>query len=556
VGVLSLSVCQGVDVVTPSRWKPALYGRILPVAFLLAVCVGVSPAAAPPPAASNQSSAQNYFDVLEFRVLGNTTLSDREIETTLYPLLGEHKTLADLEVARAALEKTYHDRGFSTVFVDIPEQEISEKIVRLKVTEGRLNSVHIAGARYFSERRILAAVPEAAPGIVPNVARLQEQLSAVNVTSADRAVVPVLKAGPVPGTVDLALNVNDHFPVHGSIDLDNQNTPGTETLRATVALNYSNLFSEFDNAAVQYQSSPQNFSQVRVFAVNYAWGSVPYGIHPSVYFIDSDSNVPAVSTLGVVGKGQIYGARLSMPLTDAPGMPQSFTVGADYKHFRESIALQSQSSETRSSVNTPISYTNLSVAYGGYWHSGRLQGSLSSSANFGARGAPNSPSAFADKRFKGEPNYFYIKIDSTLNIALPVGFQLNLRTDGQFAVEPLITNEQFSITGASGVRGYLEAEVLSDNGVLGGVQLQSPSWTIKTFPLGNVFAFYDAGHSHVIDGLEGEQVAYNLRSVGAGLNLLPGKLFTGSVTWAYPLSDGPNTHRGDSRILFIARGSF
>src|SRR3984893_19185041 len=75
------------------------------------------PAAPPSPAAPVA-----YFNVHEYRVLGNSVLSNRDIETVLYPLLGDHKTLADVEIARAALEKTYHDRGFGTVFDDIPEQ--------------------------------------------------------------------------------------------------------------------------------------------------------------------------------------------------------------------------------------------------------------------------------------------------------------------------------------------------------------------------------------------------------------------------------------------------
>jgi hemolysin activation/secretion protein len=130
------------------------------------------------------SAEQIYFDVHEYRVLGNTTLTNRDIESVLYPLLGDHKTLADVEVARAALEKTYHDRGFGTVFVDIPEQSVDSAIVRLKVTEGRLNEVRTTGARYFSERKILAAVPAATAGTVPNVLDLQKQISAVSVQTS------------------------------------------------------------------------------------------------------------------------------------------------------------------------------------------------------------------------------------------------------------------------------------------------------------------------------------------------------------------------------------
>jgi hemolysin activation/secretion protein len=513
--------------------------------------------AAPTPAAG-APAAQAHFDIHEYRVLGNTVLPNRDIESVLYPLLGDQKTLADVEVARAALEKAFHDHGYGTVFVDIPEQNVDDKIVRLKVTEGRLNEVHIAGARYFSERKILAAVPAATAGTVPNLPELQSQLTTVNVQTADRTVVPVLKAGPFPGTVDLALNVEDHLPFHGSLEFDNQNTPDTKPLRMTGSLSYSDLFGRFDNLSLQYQASPQDFNQVKVIAANYAFGPLDNGLHPSVYIVDSDSNVPAVSTLGVLGKGQIYGARFAFPTTDAPGMPQSLTLGVDYKHFLQSITTASPagSASPVELNNTPISYVNLSLAYGGTWTSDALQGSAAAAANFGPRGAPNDSEEFANKNYKAQANYFYVKLDGSMLIRLPVGFRLNLRADGQFAVEPLITNENFSITGAGAVRGYLEAESLSDSGLVGSVQLQSPTWQVRTWPIGNVFVFYDAGHARVLQPLPGQIGASTLRSYGAGLNVLPGKWITGVLTWADPLVDGPTTRRGDSRLLFDLRGTF
>jgi hemolysin activation/secretion protein len=501
--------------------------------------------------AASEAAAEARFDVFEYRVLGNTVLSNRDIESVLYPLLGERKTLADVEVARAALEKAFHDHGFSTVFVDIPEQDVAEKIVRLKVTEGKLHEVHIAGARYFSERKILAAVPAATVGAVPNLPVLQQQLSTVNYQTADRAVVPILKAGPVPGTVDLALKVDDHLPLHGSLELNNQSTPGTKPLRASAALSYSNLFAEFDSMAVQYQVAPQNTGEVNVVAANYAWGPFESGLRPSVSFINSNSNVETVGTLGVIGKGQIYGTRFGFPITDAPGMPQSLTLGADYKHFRETIGLPSSPA-----LVTPISYVNLSLAYGGNWVGDPVQGALAATANFGPRGAPNDTNSFANKRYKGYPNYFYMKLDGSLYFRLPKAFLFSVRADGQFAVEPLITNENYSISGADGVRGYLEAESLSDSGIKGSAQLQSPPFVWQKISFGDVFVFYDEGHAMVIDPLQGQAGTTTLRSWGGGLHLLPGKWLNGSLTWADPLVNGPNTRHGDSRLLFVVRGMF
>ena len=50
---------------------------------------------------------------------------------------------------------------------------------------------------------------------------------------------------------------------------------------------------------------------------------------------------------------------------------------------------------------------------------------------------------------------------------------LKLRAAGQAAAEPLITNEDFSIAGIDGVRGYLESEVLGDQG------FQVRSWQVS-----------------------------------------------------------------------------
>jgi hemolysin activation/secretion protein len=497
------------------------------------------------------AAAAARFDVHEYRVLGNSVLSNRDIEAVLYPLLGDHKSIEDVQTARAALERAYHDRGFATALVDVPEQDINEHIVRLKVTEGRLNSVHIAGARYFSEGRILAALPAATAGEVPNVTALQQQLNTINVQTADRAVIPILKAGPLPGTVDLVLNVNDHLPVHGSVEVNNQNTPQTRVLRLIASLSYNNLFQDFDSLSAQYQAAPQDVRQVNVLAINYAWGASPGQWHPSVYFINSNSNVPTVGTIGVLGAGQIFGTRLTHALIDGPAPAHSLTLGIDYKHFRETIGL-----EGSPAVVTPISYVNLSLGYSGYWSSDWWQGSLGTTANFGPRGVPNNPQTFADKRYRGRPNYSYLKIDSAWIAHLPKGFQLLLRADGQFAPQPLITNEDYTISGADGVRGYLEAEVLADTGYKASVQVQSPVLPWGKRQLGDLFMFFDAGRTDSVDPLPGEPATTELRSWGAGLHVLPGQPVNGLLTWADPLSAGPITHRGDWRVLFVIRGSF
>ena len=117
-----------------------------------------------------------HFEVNEYRVVGNSALSGRDIERLLYPLLGPNKTFADVEAARTALEKLYHDQGYGASFVDIPPQTVDDGIVRLRVTEGRIERTQINGARYFPERDVMAKLPAATPGTVLQISEATERV--------------------------------------------------------------------------------------------------------------------------------------------------------------------------------------------------------------------------------------------------------------------------------------------------------------------------------------------------------------------------------------------
>ena len=532
----------------PSRLRP---GRGL----ILAGCVFLSSpalsAASAPPAAPDAAAPEQHFKVMEYRVLGNTALPPIDLERLLYPLLGNDKTIKDVEGAKAALEKLYHDKGFQTVFVDIPPQDVSGGVVRLKVTEGKIGRSQIVGAHYFSESKILVRLPAATSGTVLNIPQLQQQLAAVNTETADRSVVPVLKAGAEPGTVDLALQVHDNLPLHASMELNNQQTPDTKPLRLVTVLDYADMFGRLDNFSLQYQTAPQDFSQVRVFAANYTVHDLIEGVQPSFFYINTDSNVSTVGTLGILGQGEIAGLRLTYPFDSDAQVAQSLAFGLDYKHFRNLV-----NENATTALDTPISYVNLSLTYTGMWRAAKRITTVSLSADAGPRGFANNPDAFANDRYKGRSNYFYMRGDVATNFILPADFSLRLRVAGQAALEPTITNENFAIAGSDGVRGYLESEELGDSAIKGTVQFQSPGWRWHQHQIGDVYVFFDGGRTQIIDPLAGQRGHTTLRSYGVGLDILPGEKIYGTLTWAKALAAGSYTREGESRVLFLLHAGF
>jgi hemolysin activation/secretion protein len=176
--------------------------------------------------------------------------------------------------------------------------------------------------------------------------------------------------------------------------------------------------------------------------------------------------------------------------------------------------------------------------------------------NFGSGAIVNDASHFAAARYQGRPNFFFVRGAGSVTYLLPAGLHLTGRLSGQGAVEPLVSNEYFSIAGADGVRGYLESEEFGDNALKGTFQLVSPQWHSAASAIaGDAFAFFDDGRVTFLDPLPGQPTHAELRSAGIGIDLLASRHFTSSLTWAYALVSTPLTLAGDSRVLFVVRGS-
>jgi len=507
------------------------------------------------PARTNESSsaaASNTFDIVEIRVLGNTVLPTMQIESALYPHLGIGKTLDDVQATRTALEKIYHDAGYSTVYVDIPEQSVDEGIVRLKVTEGRIGQVRVTGARYFRNRKIVSDIPSIEQGRVPFFPDVQRELGAANNVSRDRLVTPIVKAGREPGKVDVELKVKDELPVHGSVEVNNRYTADTSKTRASINLSYDNLWQRFHSLSVQYQTAPEAPREARVIAATYI-APLPNRNLLAVYAVDTNSDVATVGTLSVLGKGRIYGTRYIERLPDGASYSHSLTLGGDYKDFSENVRVS-----TDTGLQTPIAYANWSVVYGGTWRAEKTAASFNIGANFGIRGLANDPAEFENKRFKARPNYFYLRGDTNVERQSFFGTRIGLRVAAQYTTEPLISNEQFSIGGADSIRGYLESEALGDYGISSSLELRSPSlksWLPHTDSF-YLLAFADAGIVNIVDSLPAQDSQMRLSSYGAGLRFDGFGGVQANLDWAVPLKSTGRTPAHESRIHFLVRYGF
>jgi hemolysin activation/secretion protein len=559
-------------------------GRV-PVSLICAASVMALAAGDPalaqaaPSAAAAAEPAELRFDVMEYQVRGNSVLQPADIQNALMPFAGFGKAVPDVEAARTALEKVYRDRGFATVVVEVPQQDVSSGIIELVVTEGRVGEVRVVGADYVLPSEVKGALPGLAKGGVPNVPALQQELSRANARTT-RTITPEFKAGLAPGTVDVDLTVDDKRPWGASVELNDQYNRSTERLRTNVSANYDNLWQAGHSANIFFQTAPQDFDQVQVFSGSY-FAPIGYSNTSLLgYVVQSNTDVATVGGLAVIGDGFTAGARVMHTLENSPpGVVQSLLFGVDYKDYLDQIGLTDPVTGDVLTFDTPVKYLPFTAQYRWLGGNTRSNGEFSIGATFAFDGLVGKQRQFGGlrddlstpaidegrvgKRDGAQASFIYLSGAAAYNRQLPKGFDLRAAFDWQLSPDPLISNEQFVLGGVGSIRGYREAEVLGDSGGRLSLELgyripigqQAP--TGKSDLEWRVAAFVEGGHAWIEKPLPEEVSKFWLGSAGITTRFDFYSHLYGQLDLAYQFRSDPSRSGQDTKDDFGGmRGHF
>ena len=488
-----------------------------------------------------------HFDINEYRVSGVFLLSVAQVEQAVTPYLGPDKTIEDVEKASEALEKGYHDAGYLTAVVSIPQQKVDQGVVQLQVTEAAVSRLRVVGSRYYSLGQIREATPALAEGQVPNFDDVQQQLSGLN-HSADRRITPVLRPGKESGSVEVDLKVEDQLPFHGEVDVNNRYSQYGSPNHLTANMHWDNLWGLQHSVGLTLQTVAGNTQESSVASLNYNW---PLNAEDTLalYAVRSNSNVTYSGLTNVVGTGNIYGLRYVASLPGRTGFTHTATAGVDYKDFGQTVSLPDAGG-----FNTPITYLPWVAQWDGSWSDEDSVRRFGIAFNFHVSNLVGSDQQFADKRYKGLSNYSYLKGNLSRKDSFAGGWSWSVRSSWQLAAQALVSNEQFAIGGADTVRGYLESSALGDRGIAASAELGTPNlWRGPEGSLSDLrlLAFVDGGSVEVINALS-DTNQYTLSSIGVGLRLSGAKGLSLTLDLASPLRDLPSAgvHSGDTLLHF------
>lgn len=487
------------------------------------------------------------FYIREYRVTGVTKLTELERGQAVYPYLGPNRTASDIDAARAALQDAYKAKGYETVQVDAPFPAPRGGVVHLRVTETKIGQLRVNHASYFLPSQIEKNAPSLRPGVVINFEDVQRDLLALN-QFPDRRVTPSMKSGVEPGTVDVDLEVEDKLPLHASLELNNRRSPGTTPLRINGSISYTNLWQRGHTFGTSFQLSPEDLEEVKVLSAYYL---ARFAEHPQLSLLlqatKQNSNVSTLGGSATAGKGETAGLRTIFNLPPGNGLSHSASFGFDLKRFDQTVQLGS------SSMNTPLTYFPFTAGYSAGWAGAKSQTDLNAAVSWAFRGLGSDDAEFDNNRFKGRGSFLYLRGDLAHTHELPFGAQLYAKAQGQLSGAPLVSSEQFAAGGLGTVRGYLEAETLGDNGILGSLELRSPSllnWVNRKEVEWRIYLFAEGGWLGIEEALPEQQSEFTLASVGVGTRFQWSNWCHGSLDIGLPLSSLTTTQAGDIAVTF------
>jgi hemolysin activation/secretion protein len=572
-------------------------------------------------------------------LIGNTVLPPTVTDPILLPHTGTNVTFESIRQALADLQMAYRDRGYVTVALSLPPQQLTNGIVRIKVTEGRLVEINVLNNRYFSSNNIMRELPSLHTNMLLNALVFQQELDRAN-ANRDRQIYPVLSPGPDSGTSILDLKVKDRLPLHVHADLNNYSTPGTPALRANFSLVDNNLWQLNHQIGLQYSFSPEAYKEGdypfydKPLIANYsAYYRMPLGgvngpsqqneAAPSdfgyneatrrfkapsasgaselLFYASRSSSDTGVqlqtSTLtplppegGLQISDNVYGrtlnpnedlgARFTTPIKPVLGLSSSLSAGLDYKNYRSTliqsrtfqgiyyvpeigntgppfIAFPSTAVSTERKIFTSVRYLPFAVNWDANETdaTGNTTFSLGQTFNFSAIFDQKTNFQVVAASSKATGNYYVITPGLTREQRISGDYGVRLHADGQWANQPLISNEQFSMGGLAGPRGYRDGAQYGDTGWRVQIEPHSPYWNMglafdKAPIVTRIYAFLDYGQSYLLDPGPSRLGTVSMLGTGAGVDVSIGEHFDTRVNLGVPLLDIPGQEAGHLRVEF------
>lgn len=488
------------------------------------------------------------FILKEVNVIGSTIFKPQDFKAIYELYLNKNVTFQDMDIVSKKIESKYKEKGYFTTTVYIPEQEIKDGIIEIRIAEGKMGQLNVEGNKWFSADFIKKFIHVKKNEIL-NINTLARDILRIN-KNPDLEIRSVISQGKDPLTSDISLKVGGKSPWHTGILEDNRGSRLTGKYRSMFFIRGSNVSGSGDTIFVNTLNSGKSFAE----SVSY---SIPIGTYGTKFGIDATyfgmKLGEEYKSFDITGNTQIYSPHFSWELALREDFDAYADLGIDIKSIKKKMGGDTTANDQ---LRTPYFAFELSkIDSGG-------QTTFSPRFDFGTSGFLGASSRNHPTSSRAGTGGVFFKYGQSLNRIqkMVLDSYMSIRTQLQIASHTLASSEQFQLGGADSVRGYPEGDYLADTGGVLNFDWVFPMYIIpKTWKLPGqetplrhqiepVF-FVDVGGGKLKKVLPGESKDKSLAGVGGGLRL-HFKFFSLRLDWAKAIGDKQTSGSGPSTFYF------
>lgn len=471
-------------------------------------------------------SQQSRIRVNRILVEGNRVFSDEALASITARYIDRMLSAEDLRQLRHELTLYYVDHGYINSGAVLPEQNVSDGNLRIRIVEGRLTSVELEGLEHLQARYLISRIEKHTTDEALNLRTLQNDLQLIQQNPLLKRINAELTPGLRPGEAILRARVEEANPWYLMLGGNNQGVPsvGGERFETWAGnrnvlglgdafdghmnvsagqtayhLNYAMPFTRWDSRfKIGYQNSEANvvekpFNEVNIFNQMHAFS---VGLSQPVWQTLEDEG-----TLGVMLERR-------HSKTFLLGAPMPFAKGCDNGECDVSVFRFSQDWLHRTQTQV------LALRSVASWGLDALGSTIH-----------DNQASLPDSRF-----FAWLGQVQWIQSLSDTGIEMHLRGYAQLSDVPLLSLEQFALGGRYSVRGYRENQLVRDNGFSTSIEFRIPllgDGLLKLAP------FYDLGQTWSLD--DSKQARQVLHSAGVGLLFDPTRQIHSELYWAHAM---------------------
>lgn len=423
------------------------------------------------------------FFVKEIQVKGNSVLED-EIVKLKQPLENQQISLEQLLQLRSRILQLYAEKGYISSGVFIPNnQNVADGIVEIQVVEGELEDIAITGLQRLRKSYVRSRIQRFA-GEPLNQKRLEQALQLLQIDPVIERVNAELTAGSIPGNNILLLKITEAKAFHAGVTFANNQSPSVGSEQASVFVAHDNVLGFADKFSAEYSIT----QGLDLYNINY---SIPFNSlngTVGVRFSNTDSRIieDDFNDLDIRSETETLSFNLRQPLINTTDNELALGLAFDLRR-----------SQTFILDDIPFSFTEgpeegeskLSVIrFSQDWLKRNTNSVLAARSQFSvgidAFDATVNDSGTDGRFFAWVGQFQWVQRLSPRILMLA---KINTQLTG----DSLLSAEKISIGGVDTVRGYRQNKIVTDSGIVGGIEARIPlSSEVETLQL---IPFFDIG---------------------------------------------------------------